>query len=79
MAEFTDFSRSRYSTEKNRFLDESTDFFVLSSATTPLPPTLDSQYFARAEWTSSAAPSELFRLLPEISGFFGIPIGIHAF
>ena len=69
------FSRSRYSTEKTRFLDESTDFFVLSPATNPPPPTLDSRYFARAEWTSDAASSELFRLLPEISGFFGIPIG----
>ena len=42
---------------------------------TPPPPTLDSRYVAHAEWTSSAAPSELFRLLPEIAGFFGIPIG----
>ena len=47
MAESTDFSRSRYSTEKKPFLDPSTDFFVLSSATTPPPPTL--AYFARAE------------------------------
>ena len=61
-------SRSRYSTRGKRFLDQFSDFFVLSSATThSLPP--------RAECTSSAAPSELFRLLPEISGFFGIPIG----
>ena len=43
------FSRLRYSTEKIRFSDESTDFFVLSPATTPPPPTLDSRYFARAE------------------------------
>ena len=39
-------SRSRYSTGKKRFFDESTDFFMLSSAT--MPP-LDSRYFARAE------------------------------
>ena len=43
-------SRSRYSTgKKNRCLDESADFFVLSSATIPPPHTLDSRYFARAE------------------------------
>ena len=36
MAESTDFLRSRYSMEKNRFLDESTDFFVLSPATIPI-------------------------------------------
>ena len=88
MAESTDFfllgsatnphrfalSRSRYSTEKKQFLDESTDFFVLSSATTP-PHFRFAVFRARREWTSSAVPSELFRLLPEISGFFAIPIG----
>ena len=31
--------------QKNRFLDESTDFFVLSSATTPSPPRLETRLF----------------------------------
>ena len=58
---------------RKRFFDESADL----ATTPPPPPTLDSRYFARAKWISSAAPSELIRLLvlPEISGFFGIPIG----
>ena len=50
MAECTDFFRDRgILRKKGRFLDESTDFSVLSSATTPPPPTLDSRYVARAE------------------------------
>ena len=60
---------------KKLFMDESTDFVLLDSATTPTTLNfLDSQCLARAEWT-------FFRLLPpvrsasEISGFFGIPIG----
>ena len=70
------FSRLRYSTEKNRFLDESTDFCVLSSATnppppspppSPPPPTLDSRrvnLFGCAKWTFSATTRNLriFRL-----------------
>ena len=58
MAESTDFSRSRYSTGKKDFWKNLRNF---------------SRYFARAELTSSAAPSELFQLLPKISGFVGQP------
>ena len=50
-------------------------FFRTEFGYYPPPPTLDSRDFARAEWTYSAAPRGLCRLLPEISGFFGIPIG----
>ena len=52
---------------KKRFLDETTDFFVPSWANI-CPDFRIAVFRARA-------PSELFHLLPEISGFFGIPIG----
>ena len=71
------FRNSRYSTDKKTIFGQIYGFFRTEFGyyPPPPPPTLDSRYFARAELNFSAAPSELFRLLPEISGFFGIPIG----
>ena len=60
-----------YSTDKKINLWTNLRIFSYSVRQLPPPPLLptsDSRYFARAE-------CELFRLLPEISGFFGIPIG----
>ena len=54
--------------EKKGFMAESTDLFLLGSATTPPPPDFRLEVFR-------ARRVELFRLLPEISGYFGIPIG----
>ena len=45
----TDFYHLFQSTDKKLFMAESTDFFLLGSATTPPPPTLDSRDFAPRE------------------------------
>ena len=60
---------------KKRIFGRIYGFFRTEFGYYPHPPALDSRYFARAELTSVAAPSELFRLLSEISVFLGIPIG----
>ena len=63
-------SRSRYSTGKKRFLDKSTDFVVLSSATTPPPDVRLAVFRARPSEPLRLRRVKFFGYYPKSQDFF---------
>ena len=76
-------SRSRYSTKKNTIFFTNLQIFVRTEFgyyhPPPPPPPPDCRLGVFRARRVNLQPSELFRLLPEMSGFFGIPIGQPCF